>query len=139
MKFEDGLDIFDKRQSTEPTLTDKNTIVKMQAANRFPMPDALLACPPNYKLKIDSIMHSAYDPENLKDWAEYKQEVDAPNNSTESEDELNIYQSESDDERRKYMVPKPVTRHKANDPNLKQKQFDRAILEDSLFVMNQLK
>jgi hypothetical protein len=88
------------KELTQPILGDIATIEKMKKAKRYPVPEKLLHLPNKgrtpFILNIDSIMHSAYNDEEIDLWAEYQPEVDAPANSQESFEQYNFYSSDED-------------------------------------------
>ena len=87
---------------------------------------------------IDTLMHAAYNEEDIVWWSRYRQEVDAPFNSMESENEYPIYESnDSDDEIDR--VPKPTKYQKKNDENFKEKQFDKSLIEMTNFRMENMR
>ena len=56
-----------------PNLNDLETIEKMKKAKRYPIPERLLHMQGGkFELNVDSIMHSAYQNEDIEEWAEYK-------------------------------------------------------------------
>lgn len=78
----------------------------MRLTDRFPIPENLMNRPKHFLLQIDSLMHSAFFTDKNNDWGNYKQELSAPYNSLESEEDFNILGSESstDDENKKPVV-----------------------------------
>jgi hypothetical protein len=78
LKYAEDLQLEDPLKNVKkPTLTDLVTIKKMQAAERWPIPEQLINRPDRggYQLVIDSIMHAAYDEKEMKEWANYRQEL----------------------------------------------------------------
>ena len=51
-----------------------------------------------YKCKIDSLLKEAYSIEHVKEWGKYRQELKAPCNSEDSEEDKPIVGSEDSDE-----------------------------------------
>lgn len=58
----------------QPTITDLKTVKKMQASDRWPIPEQLINRPEkgNFSLVIDSIMHAAYNEKDILEWAAYR-------------------------------------------------------------------
>lgn len=103
----------------------------MKEVDRFPIPEALVGRTRNtaYTLKIDSLISAAYKTESVLEWANYRQELDAPYCSMHSEEEFPIYDSNESDEIQTYpYIPKEKL---AANPDLKKKQFDVRLLESS--------
>lgn len=101
LKYDDGLELYSAEKAANKThsLTDRNTIQKMQQAKRFPIPEGLLNQPKNYWLKIDSIIHHIYNIESLILTSKIFPDLRAPKNSDVSEDNLSIGEiSEEEDE-----------------------------------------
>ena len=73
-----------------PILNDLATIEKMKKAKRFPVPENLLHLPSDFDLNIDSIMHAAYNSDEMDQWADYKMKCDAPCNSQESNEMIDF-------------------------------------------------
>jgi len=96
LKYADQLVLIDPmKDMKQPTLTDLHTIRKMQASDRWPIPEQLINKPEkgNFTLIIDSIIHASYNEKEILEWARFRPEVDAPYNSMESENEYPIYDS----------------------------------------------
>jgi hypothetical protein len=98
LKFEDALEVKQnmKARMSGPNLVDIHTIDMMKIAGKFPIPEKLMNKPTSYSLACDSFMHGAWDDKNNKMWANYKFEVEAPANSQESSDDINLYETDSD-------------------------------------------
>ena len=85
-----------KENKVKPNLNDLETIELMKKAKRYPIPEKLLWMPkegPKFDLNVDSIMHAAYHNDEIEEWAEYKQEIDAPANSMNSNEDLHFASS----------------------------------------------
>ena len=82
-----------------PILNDESTIAKMKKAQRYPIPEMLLHRPFQFDLYIDSMMHAAYNSDENEEWANKKQEIDAPCNSIESIEHIDFYSSNSEEEK----------------------------------------
>ena len=102
LKYYGAADIYNPVQNyPKPSLTDLHVINVMKECDRFPIPEAILGRKKftRYTLRIDSIMLATYKMESIHEWANYRQEIDAPFNSMESEDEFPLFDSlESDEE-----------------------------------------
>ena len=72
-------------------------------------------------------MHAAYNEKDIVEWARYRQEIDAPFNSMESENEYPIIDSE-DSEEEANRVPKPTNYQKKHDEYYKDRQFDKSLI-----------
>ena len=68
----------------------------MKLAGQWPRPERLIHLPPNYKLHIDSIMNYAYNDKNIPEWAAYKEDQLAPQNSEFSEENIDVMYSSED-------------------------------------------
>ena len=81
----------------------------MKVADRFPIPEALIGRQKRkaYNLRIDSLITAAYNMDSVKEWADYRQELMAPYNSMESEEEFPLDDSEESEEANTYpYIPK---------------------------------
>ena len=65
-------------------------------------------------------MAAAYDEKEIIEWANYRQDLAAPNNSQESENDYPLYDSH-DSEEEENMYPKPTVFQKKNEENFKEK------------------
>lgn len=90
----DDLYMIDKN-SSEPSLVDNLTIAKMMKAKRYPVPEKLMNEPENYWLKIDSIIHSMYNVEEMTNNCDYLPDLRAPKNSDVSADNVTASESSS--------------------------------------------
>ena len=70
---------------------------------RFPIPEILLNVPDEFDVMIDSYIIKAYNSDEEKKWAEFKPDIDCPNNSLYSEEEID-FDSSSDSVD---MIPQP--------------------------------
>ena len=70
----------------------------MKKCERWPIPESLLNKDPNWRLKIDSIIAEAFRLDSMIEWANYKLDCNAPYCSMESDAELDIFQSSTDEE-----------------------------------------
>ena len=68
----------------------------MKSYQRWPIPEMLIGRQKqgNFGLKIDSLLKEAYSSEHIKEWAKYRQELKAPANSEDSEEDKPIIGSE---------------------------------------------
>ena len=90
-----------------------------------------------YTLKIDSLISAAYKTESVLEWANYRQEIDAPYCSMYSEEEFPLYDSNESDEIQTYpYIPKDKL---AANPELKKKQFDIRLLSSSPWRVESMK
>lgn len=90
-------------------MLDVAVIDAMKMADRFPIPEALVGREErkSYNLRVDSLISSTYNIDAVNEWADYRQELDAPYNSMESEEEFPLHDSEESDENEKYpYIPK---------------------------------
>ena len=85
------------KEQKGPILNDESTIAKMKQAQRYPIPEKLLHRPLNFDLYIDSLMHAAYNSDENEEWANKKQDIDAPCNSIESIEQIDFYSSSSEE------------------------------------------
>lgn len=117
----------------KPSLTDKFTINNMQICDRFPIPDQLMSRPKDarFYLQIDSLISAAYNLKDTQVWADYRQSIDAPQNSLCSEDEYPVHDSHSSEEDQKNIRQSDLDK----DPNLHAKLFDLKILDTSPFLL----
>jgi hypothetical protein len=123
LKYADKLLLIDPmKEMKKPTITDLITVKKMQASDRWPIPEQLINRPEkgNFSLVIDSIMHAAYNEKDILEWAAYRQELDVPYNSMESENEYPLEDSH-DSEEEANRVPKPTKYQKKHEENFKEK------------------
>ena len=121
------------RDQKQPTLIDTITIETMRKYQRWPIPESLMNRPTNnFRLKIDSITAEAYRYDNMQEWANYKLDCEAPYNSMESDADLDLYQSSTEEEE----VVEEVVIEKENQ---KYKPFDKKILDISPFRLEGLK
>ena len=114
----------------------------MKSAKRYPVPEQMMGrSRRSFRLAIDTIMTQVYSEAYLEEWADYRQEVDAPYNSNESEDEFHIYQSQDDDEElATASVTSPTSaKHKLTDPLAKEKIFNKQMVEPSPFRIESVK
>lgn len=123
LKFEDGLELYsaDKANNKTHSLTDQNTIKKMETSSRFPIPESLLNCPSGYWLKIDSLIHNIYNTETLAQTATIPPQLKAPANSDVSADNLSIGSDTPEEEQAPQIQPE------FEDPN-KPKPFDKKLV-----------
>ena len=72
----------------------------MKLYQRWPIPECLMSRPRrgNFSLKVDSIMSEAYKEDSMKEWAKYRPQINAPYNSMEEADDLEIIESEDSEE-----------------------------------------
>jgi hypothetical protein len=96
LKYYGAADIYNPLQNyPKPSLTDLHVINLIKECDRFPIPEAILGRKKltPYTLRIDSMMLATYKMESIQEWANYRQEIDAPFNSMESADEFPLYDS----------------------------------------------
>ena len=95
-KFYGAEDIYNPMNNyPKPLLSDIYVINMMKEAGRYPIPEQLVGRSKRepYQLRVDSLINMAYREENIREWAEYRQEIDAPYCSMESEEEFPLYDS----------------------------------------------
>ena len=91
----------------------------------------------NFNLQIDSLITTQFTMEAVSEWANFVPENDAPANSMESEDEFNLYESQSSED--EDAVPHLTKKAIAEDPELEKKKFPISILETSGFRLESVK
>lgn len=68
------------RDYPKPNLIDQHVIERMLECERFPIPEMLVGrvkyTP--YTLRIDSLIKATYSMAAVKEWANYRPELDAP-------------------------------------------------------------
>lgn len=84
------------REQLGPSIKDAYAITQMQLYRRYPVPELLIHVPATYNLFIDSIIASAYNDDEMNKWEQYRQDIEAPFPSTESEEEID-FDSSSDE------------------------------------------
>jgi hypothetical protein len=96
LKFNNIDDLYTiNKDSAEPSLAEKITIEKMMKAKRYPVPEKLMNEPENFWLKIDSIIQSIYNVEDMTKNCENLPDIRAPKNSDVSEDNATASESSS--------------------------------------------
>ena len=102
---------------------------------RWPVPEMLIGRQKErYYLKIDEILAESYSEETIQFHANYKPEINAPNNSVDSGDNFDLYQTSTDDE--EFFAPEsPLKGMNESDPNW----FDEKLLDVSPFRMDKMK
>jgi hypothetical protein len=96
LKFNDINDLYMiNKDSEEPSLAEKITIEKMMKAKRYPVPEKLMNEPENFWLKIDSIIQSIYNVEDMTNNCENPPDIRAPKNSDVSADNATASESSS--------------------------------------------
>ena len=141
LKFYADEDIYNPMQDQpKPTLTDKYIIDMMKEADRFPIPESLVGRRKNqkrpYVLKIDSLISAAFKIEEVNEWANSKDVLDAPYNTMHSEDDFPLEDSQDSDEQNVFpAIPKDKL---LADPSLKDKQFDIRLLDTSPYRLESL-
>ena len=73
---------------------------------RYPVPEVLVSVPDRYNLFIDSIITEAWTQEEFQNRLNYRQEVDAPQNSWESQEEIDFASDEEEKEEAPIAEPK---------------------------------
>lgn len=120
-----------------PSLKEIELIKKMEMYRRYPIPEVLLNVPEDFTLMLDSLMHKAYDDQEIEFWANKQPDTAVPQNSVASEEEIDFKSSSED---AADMIPMPTTRKekKAAKQN-KAKIKDRTSLELHGFNIDQMK
>jgi hypothetical protein len=128
MKFEDGLGLREKYNFSRkgPNMINGYTVDEMRKADKFPIMEALLCRPDNYVFHIDTLMHAAYHKGNVAEWAEWIDELPAPNCSSEEYEMVDIYFSTDSDKPEVELNKKP-------DPMARFARLDKAIFRLSNF------
>ena len=85
-------------------MVDQQTVDRMKICQRWPIPEMLLSRPDGYKLKVDSLMAEVYTVEYAREWAKYRQEIDAPLNSMSSGEEPDMYATDTEDEKQRALT-----------------------------------
>ena len=108
----------------------------MKEWGNFPIKEMLLGKEKleRYVLKIDSIMQEVFTDEYVKEWAKYKQEVDAPYNTLSSGAEPDLFATDTESE-----GEKKLTKEEMEDPELARKAFDVNLLKTNPFRPDSLK
>ena len=82
-------------------------IKKIIKAGRYPVPEILVHCPAGYDIFIDSIISHGYNSDEICAGAEEEPDLDAPQNSEESDEEIDFDSSSED---AMDMIPMPTNR-----------------------------
>lgn len=113
--FSDGLMKFDDAKLLKNPLRDREghtdkeiaIIKKIMNAGRYPVPELLVHCPQGYDIFIDSIISHGYNSDEICGAADEDPDLDAPQNTEESDEEIDF---ESSSEEAFDMIPMPTNR-----------------------------
>ena len=108
----------------------------MRKLERFPIREALVGRKGAFKLQLDSIIREEYREEAVKQWGQYQPDQGCPFNSLESEDDLQILESEDSDDAD---IAPYIKAGLKNDPSLKDKMFPMQWLETSGFRLEAMR
>jgi hypothetical protein len=133
MKFEDGLGLREKYNFNRkgPNMINTYTLEEMRKAEKFPIMEGLMHKPDHYVLHIDTVMHAAYHSGNVAEWAEFEDEIPAPNCSEEEYELIDIYYSTDDEKPDIELGKKP-------DPLARFAALNKAIFRLSNFTLDVL-
>ena len=79
---------------------------------RYPVPEILISVPDKYNLFIDSIITEAWTEEEFQNRLNYRQEIDVPENSWQSQEEIDFASDEEEKEEPPAPEPKDKERRK---------------------------
>ena len=99
VKYDDWLQLKNPlRDRTGHNAKDMETVNKIRAAGRYPIPELLIGAEIGYDIFIDSIIQHGYNSDDMAKYASKPLEIEAPANSVESLEEIDFESSSSEDE-----------------------------------------
>ena len=137
MKYDDVSKLLNPlRDRRGVSLKDQKVVEKMKKLRRYPIPELMIHVPNDFDFWVDSVIREAYNSNEENNWKSYKQDLKVPQNSGESQEEIDF---ESSSESATDMIPQPVNRAQKKEQKKRVEKIEKKSLGIHGFNMDMLK